>query len=169
MLRYKKFLESIDKEDNFEELKTIIKNIIDHINLINEVIVKWQDEFEFSYEFNNELWFYGPMRVARIFGLRRHHSHEQEYYIYIHDNDGKICLDKRYDDAPLDIIISMKKPVPIINFMVYIDSSVDGIPVNNIIKEIKNRYPFVRIDKVGSPSNCEMQFEININDINDAI
>ena len=53
------FLESVN--DEFSELGKLIEKEIGYLNLINDIIIRYQDQYEFSYEFDSDLLFYKPV------------------------------------------------------------------------------------------------------------
>lgn len=155
------FLESVNDdggsfEKDFKEICTILEKEIDHLNLVKDLILGYEGEYEFSYEFHNELFF----AYLSVSPSDRPLYDWQE--IYITEKNGDICINGEYDND-LNYIkkaLDSKECRMVYTIKIFPQSSKYGdedwdytpndhnrhkIYIDKIISEMKSQYPFVKL------------------------
>ena len=153
------FLESSNID--FKELEGLIEKEIEYLNLINDIVQRYEDQCEFSYEFDRNLLFYAgatPRSSTMISTTLDEHISFVLQYI-----NGEICfrkLDYFYNEIYKKILNS---PTGYIRYSMNIKggSEIDNIS-NMIIDEIRSQYPFTRIDlPIRTPNHIYLYLEAN--------
>ena len=146
------FLESSNID--FKELEGLIEKEIGYLNLINDIVQRYEDQCEFWYEFDRNLVFYRGELDERI-------------AFVIQCINGEICLDyssylyKTWGNSSLKEILN--SPTGYIRYSMSINggSEIDNIS-NMIIDEIRSQYPFTRIDlPIRTPNHIYLYLEVD--------
>jgi hypothetical protein len=167
--RYQGFLES--SNNGFDELEGLIEKEVAYLNLINDIVQRYEDEhsesWELSYEFGKDITFYHFNDQPRESGLGNFQLRSpirESTVRNIINNNGEICLDKEdpfyshgIGPVPRPRVISssndllkqiLKSSTGTMEYDIYFYRNSLGkrISVTNIVNEIKSQYPFTRIE-----------------------
>ncbi len=155
------FLESVN--DEFSELEGLIEKEVAYLNLINDIIIRYQDQYEFSYEFNSDLIFYDGQRSRLIqdatderWTMRKIIKVNDEIYL---DKNSNFLLQK-----PSRILKAiLNSPAGYIKYEIFIDGGLKSGDISNmIIDEIRSQYPFTRIDlPIRTPNHIYLYLEVD--------
>ncbi len=163
--KYRGFLESTNI--NFIELEGLIEKEIEYLNLVNDIVQRYEDEYGLQYEFDKEVLFYNLREGVRQrdFSMRK-----------IIDNNSEIDLDRdsstntRSNTLLKDIL---KSPTSNMRCQIFLYGDSLGYlskqVVDKIVDEIGSQYPFTTIVKDPLIKGSHLQLSVDINDIRDNI
>lgn len=179
MLKWEKFLESASKMRRLDLLKASSEKVIIHLNLVNDILMRYDEEFGIDYYFKSRVILLDSEFRSFITGRSEFFISNEGGEIVIGD---KINLD-RLDSVEIDRSTSLlmnnnlmtsygtKRFIEIIYYVGLIGHIGETnrspqliqrkLSLTKAIKEISSRYPFLRIDTNSSSGETEFRLEKN--------